>query len=225
MKIALISDIHGNFVYLSAVAEAISRHQPDRIFCLGDLVGYYDSPRQVIDWCIENKVTCVKGNHEKFLLGEIAVDPAKAHFYRSQVQSAELNDAQLQYLRALPEAVDITLAGKRFYFTHSKPGDCVSYAYEVTDLDQSFLRDYNFYCFGHTHIPMVRYHYGTAIVNPGSIGQPRDFSRQPSYAMIDLENDVVSIHKLTVDHESYCKSLLERQFEPKMVDVLQRAVK
>ena len=101
----------------------------------------------------------------------------------------------------------------------------MGYAYDVDELEKDFLLDYNYYCYGHTHIPMVRYHYGTVVVNPGSIGQPRDFSRQPSYAIIDLNSESVSLHKLTVDHERYCRSLLDRDFEPKMVQVLQRTAK
>jgi len=225
MKIALISDIHGNFCYLKAVVDELERHSPDRVYCLGDLVGYYDAPDQVIEWCIKNDVACVKGNHEKLLLGDITADPSKDIFYRSKVQRDSLSDAHISYLKNLPDAIDVTISGKRFYFTHSKPGDCVGYAYEVNEIDQDFLRDYDYYCYGHTHIPMIRYHYGTVVVNPGSVGQPRDFSRQPSYALIDLERDSVSLHKLTVDYESYCKSLLEHHFEPKMVDVLQRASK
>lgn len=222
MKIALISDIHGNWRYLEAASEQLQLHKVDLIYCLGDLVGYYDAPDAVIDWCIRNNVICVKGNHEKYLLNEIAPDPQKELYYRTQLHREALTEAHLDYLKNLPDEIEVTHAGKSFYLTHSLPGDCVAYAYDVNQLDRNFLLSYDYYCFGHTHIPMIRYHYGTAVVNPGSIGQPRDFSRKPSYAVIDLDSDSVSLNKMNVDYESYCQSLIDKNFDPKIVEVLKR---
>ncbi len=223
MKIALISDIHGNWFYLDSVSTRLAAEKVDLIYCLGDLVGYYDAPDAVIDWCIRNDVICIKGNHEKYLLNELTPDPQKEPFYRTRLHHDALTKAHLEFLKSLPDSIEARHEGRSFYLTHSLPGDCVGYAYDVQQLDRDFLLGYDYYCFGHTHIPMIRYHYGTAVVNPGSIGQPRDFSRQPSYAVIDLETDTLSLRKMKVDYQSYCQALLEKKFDPKMVEVLQRA--
>lgn len=223
MKIALISDIHGNWFYLQSVVQQLETDQVDLVYCLGDLVGYYDAPEAVVDWCMRNNIACVKGNHEKYLLNELTFDPQKEQYYRIQIHQAALNETHLSYLRNLPDSIEVTHEGRSFYLTHSKPADCESYAFDVDQLDRASLLSYDYYCFGHTHIPMIRYHYGTAVVNPGSIGQPRDFSRQPSYAVIDLSAETVSLKKLKVDYQSYCETLLEKRFDPKVVAVLQRA--
>lgn len=225
MKVALISDIHSNLFYLDAVDRELKKHKPDVVYCLGDIVGYYDAPGACIDWCISNNVRCIKGNHEKYLLNEIPPDPAKEPLYRSSLQRDSLTAEQLSFLTNLPDERIVSHGDRSFYLTHSLPGDCLNYVYDVNVLDKNFLQDYNYYCYGHTHIPMVRYHYGTAVVNPGSIGQPRDFSQQPSYAIVDLESDSVSLHKLKVDHQAYCRFLIDQAFEPNMVAVLSRTTK
>lgn len=225
MRIALVSDIHGNRFYLDSVGAQLKARKVDVIYCLGDLVGYYDAPGEVIDWCLDNGVICIKGNHEKYLLNEITPDPQKLPLYRTELQRQDLSDKQIRFLESLPDEIEATHAGKSFYLTHSLPGNCIDYLFDVATLDKDFLLKFDYYCFGHTHIPMIRYHFGTAVINPGSVGQPRDYSRQPSYAILDLESNEVSLHKLTVDYKTYCKSLSDKNFDPKMIAVLTRTTR
>ena len=64
MKLAFISDIHGNFDALKAVMLDIKKNKAEKIFCLGDIINYYYEPHKCIDLLIKNNVKCVKGNHE-----------------------------------------------------------------------------------------------------------------------------------------------------------------
>src|SRR5262245_53673954 len=136
MRIALVSDIHGNRFYLDSVGEQLKAQKVDIIYCLGDLVGYYDAPGDVIDWCIENGVNCVKGNHEKYLLNEITPDPQKLPLYRTDLQRQALSEKHLQFLRSLPDEIEATHAGKTFYLTHSLPGNCTTYLFDIQQLDK-----------------------------------------------------------------------------------------
>lgn len=68
MRIAFISDIHGNYDALRAVANDIKKSKIDKIYCLGDIVNYYYEPHKCIDLFIKNKIKCIKGNHEKIFI-------------------------------------------------------------------------------------------------------------------------------------------------------------
>ena len=76
MRIALLSDIHGNLPALEAVMEAILRHKPDRIISLGDQINLGPNPREVLALLRQEQVECLSGNHERYVLAAMAGDPA-----------------------------------------------------------------------------------------------------------------------------------------------------
>ena len=222
MKIALISDLHANNDYLQAVSLSLKSHNPDFLYCLGDLVDYYDAPDRVIDWCIAHQAITLKGNHDKFILGELEPDPANLRFYRLEEQRNVLQSHHYEFLRALPDYIEVSHEGFHFYMTHSLPGDCTSYLRDPAQLDRGFLRNYDFYCFGHTHIPLIQACYGTTLINPGSIGQPRDYTTQPSFAIVDLAQGITSLHRVAVDVEGFCRRMAKEGVDEKMRNILRR---
>jgi predicted phosphodiesterase len=127
------------------------------------------------------------------------------------------------FLAALPDFMDVTLLGKRLYMTHSLPGDCVTYLRDPKQLPTEFLQSYDFYAFGHTHIPLVQWHLGTQLINPGSVGQPRDYTQTPSFAMLNLATDTTTVVKIPVDVAGYAKVLSEKGIDASMIHVLTRS--
>src|SRR5208337_1777900 len=181
MRIAFISDIHSNAFYLKRVIKAIEREKAGQIYCLGDLVGYYDDPNGVIDILAKHDIKSVCGNHEKYVLGRLQYGKDKERFYRVEKHRSILKQKSLEYLFKLPDHIKVSINGKKLYMTHSKPNDCVSYVREPNDIGEEVYSMYDYYCFGHSHLPVVRYDKGCCILNPGSVGQPRDYTRQPSF--------------------------------------------
>lgn len=222
MKIAVISDIHSNFFYFKNALAAFKNEAIQLVFCLGDLIGYYDSPNEVIDLCRANNIQSVKGNHEKYILGEITYDLAKEHLYRIQRQSRIISKENLEYLRKLPDFIEVTLQDKKFYLTHSLPNDCISYCYDICQLDKTFIVQYDYYCFGHTHLPLMNYHFGTCLINPGSVGQPRDYTQKPSFAIVDLASGKNILQQLRIEIAPYLYTLETQGFDQTLIDILRR---
>jgi putative phosphoesterase len=222
MKIALISDIHSNLFYLRRVLEEIEKEKVDDIYCLGDLVGYYDEPDEVIKLIKSRGIKCVKGNHDKYLLGELSYDINREKIYRIKQQRESLSSESLEFLRDLKDEIILEVNSRKIYMTHSLPNDCETYIYDLRSLDLNLLRGgINYYFFGHTHIPMVTYHYGICFLNPGSVGQPRDFTKCSSYAIVDFEKEEIKIKRVKQDVETYIQKI-KGYYNEQLIEILIR---
>ncbi|MDN5062712.1 metallophosphoesterase family protein [Aliarcobacter butzleri] len=222
MKIALISDIHSNLFYFEKVLHEIEKENVDDIYCLGDLVGYYDKPNEVIDLIKKKDIKCIKGNHDKYLLNELPYDLKKDEIYGIKQQRELLSNENFKFLRNLKDEIVLEINNKKIYMTHSFPNNCERYLYNLDNLNLEFLKEYDYYFFGHTHIPIITYHYGTCIVNPGSIGQPRDHTKQSSYAIVDFKLEEVKIKKVNHDIDVFTKELKNEQYAVQLIDILKR---
>jgi len=222
MKIVLISDIHANIYYFSRVLEKVIGEKADRIICLGDLIGYYDEPNKVIELCKFHEIECIKGNHEKYLLNEHKYNISREKLYRIKQHKQALTPENSKFLKDLPEDIVVQYKNILLYCTHAIPKDTTEYSYSPNELSRKYTKNYHYYCSGHTHIPYIQYSYGACIVNPGSIGQPRDYSTKPSYVVIDLKNDTVSLLKVKVDIKPYLEYLKTQGFDDALINILQR---
>lgn len=223
MKIALISDIHSNLCYLETILALIRQEKVDEIYSLGDSVGYYDSPHEVIQTCMANNIKMVRGNHENYMLGLLSYEKENEDFYRIAEQKKSLTPEDINFLENLPDAIEITIKQKRFYFAHSFPGNCIDYIRDIRDLNREFLSRYDYFCFGHTHRPLISVHFGCCVLNPGSIGQPRDYSRKPSYIVIDMDHDNIKLVRADLGYQQYIKNLRERGYGEATLNVLERS--
>ena len=208
MRVLVISDIHANLTALDAVLADAAGQSYEAVWCLGDLVGYGPQPNA----CIErvrslHGLVCLVGNHDKAVLGELDIN-AFNHDARAAIQwtQAELSAANQEYLRSLQPQDEIG----DFTVVHASPRQPI---WEYI-LNRYIARD-NFayfdtpYCLvGHTHVPVVFHEPGLngecgeslpdcgevwpldgqrLIINPGSVGQPRDSNPDASYAFLDTE--------------------------------------
>ncbi len=210
MKILVISDIHGNLAALDAVTE-----RADMIFCLGDMVNYGPYP----NLCMERirglaNTVVVRGNHDNAIGRNIDC--------RCSVKYQELSDAgkaftmvvlnaeEKDYLGNLPVVAVVETEGKKFLLSHGSPGGDL-YKYLRPDVPneqwESELKDVaaDFVFLGHTHLPMVRMVRGVMVVNPGSVGQPRDGIPAASYAI--WEDGRIEIKRVHYDIEATIKGL------------------
>ena len=230
MRIALISDIHGNLIALDAVLADIARHGVDRIVCLGDLAMSGPRPREVVARIRALGWSVVKGNCDDLVVAMRATgQPHDAAIARWAVEidywsATRLSSSDLAYLQALPPTVDVPLGdGATLLCVHGSPSSYTDRILPDTpdeQLDALLLPlppGIHAIAAGHTHIPLARRYRGVTIVNPGSVGLPlaRDQATGAiynpvslaEYALVDWRDDALDVVQrcVVVDTDAVCR--------------------
>ncbi len=188
MRILLVADIHGNWPALRAVAS-----QPyDLCLCLGDLVDYALQPAECVGWVREHAAHGVRGNHDHGVAQNVAVQARSGYKYLAAVTRpltrARLGPDDLRYLARLPLSRMVTLDNTRFLLVHATPRDPLDeYAPPEVDFWSRRLQNVeaDVICVGHSHQPYVLEVGDKLVINPGSVGQPRDGDPRAAYAIIE----------------------------------------
>jgi diadenosine tetraphosphatase ApaH/serine/threonine PP2A family protein phosphatase len=206
VRIAVISDVHANLYALEAVLGEIDREPPDAVWCLGDTVGYGPRPNECCDLIRERADPVLIGNHDLVALGSEEV--ALAEFNPEAAEASLWTAKQLsEESRAFLEALEPTAARDGVQLFHGSPRDPV-WEYVLTELvaAESFaLTEAPLVLVGHTHVATAlrlddaRLEGGVApegfeaeldrgrwLLNPGSVGQPRDGNPQAAFLELDL---------------------------------------
>ncbi len=183
--IAVISDIHGNYPALKAVLEDMP--QVSLILCAGDLVGYYPYPNEVIAKIKRMGARCIRGNHDRAVIYD---DYSRFNPYAEAAARwtrENLSSESMEYLLGLRDSMLLRVNGKLIAIHHGAPFDEDVYIFPE-DVDEGLLEHdgADILIMGHTHVPFVVDYGGKAILNPGSVGQPRDGNPKASYALIDI---------------------------------------
>ena len=217
MRILVISDIHANLTALEAVLADAG--DVDAVWCLGDVVGYGPDPNE----CVArirglNHLICIVGNHDAAALGRIPVESFNLDARRSiEWMQDVLTKESYTFLSTLPETVvegQVTLA-------HGSPRNPVwEYLLDVSSAEQNLnYFDTQICMVGHTHLPIgyvldpeTNNLHGVifqpnervvlksrAIINPGSVGQPRDHDPRASYAIFYPEESAWEVHRIDYD--------------------------
>jgi predicted phosphodiesterase len=238
MRFLVLSDIHSNLEALDAVLRASSAQRYDAVLVLGDLVGYGADPNAVVDRVRSlNPASIVRGNHDKVASGlDDASDfnpmaRSAAHWTREA-----LTPETLDYLRNLPAGpliVDETIE-----ICHGSPLDEDLYVVADVDAARSIAVSRTPVClFGHTHValgarldgesrleieaPQGHPEFAMSIeagskylINPGSVGQPRDGDSRAAYAIVDLERKAVTLYRVAYPIEAAQKKILDAGLPP-----------
>jgi predicted phosphodiesterase len=188
MRVLVVSDIHGNI----AALEAVGAREYDVLVCLGDLVGYGPAPGPAVRWIRANATLVVQGNHDRALADEVPPG-CRAQFERLAqatfpIGQRQLSAEELAYLGALPRGAVRTFDGVRYLFVHATPSDPL-YGYlgpepdkwrrEIAGLDVDVV------VVGHTHLQFELDAGRCRVVNPGSVGQPKDGDPRAAFALLD----------------------------------------
>lgn len=189
--VALISDIHGNLPALRALAPALE--EADAVLCLGDLVGYYPWPNEIVKTARSGEWLCVRGNHERALATRNYSDfGEKAQTSLRWTENA-LSPENLDWLTTLPDERDVEINNVTVHLVHGSPGDPDRYV--MPDTLDIALRGMlengggDVLALGHTHRPMLKEFKTGAVMNPGSAGQPRDGDPRASLAMMNISEE------------------------------------
>jgi putative phosphoesterase len=187
MRILLLADLHGNWPALQALNEPY-----DVCLCLGDLVDYGLEPAPCIDWVRRKAQYAVRGNHDHGVAQDVVVSGRNGFRFLTAatrpLTRQRLSEDDLRYLSRLPLSQMMTLDETRFLMVHATPRDPLD-EYASPDVEFWTRRlehvEADVICVGHTHLPYVLEVGDKLVINPGSLGQPRDGDPRGSYAVIE----------------------------------------
>jgi len=221
VRYLIVSDIHANWEALEAVLDA-SAGRYDQVVCCGDLIGYGPDPNAVVDWTRAHVLRVIRGNHDR---GSVGMDDLE--WFNPVARAAalwtqqELTPVNADYVRALPRG---PMAIGNWQISHGSPLDEDGYIVSATDAAFVFpyvASDLTF--FGHSHLqggftwsrlvarslgrpkvqrdPLaVRLEENTAyLINPGSVGQPRDQDTRAAYVLYDEDACCLYFARVTYD--------------------------
>lgn len=194
MKIAAISDVHANLAALKEAQNIIRKSNVDYVVSAGDVIGYGDEPNECVEIVRKMVKYAVIGNHEDTILKEdiswMAMHAAVAAAHTMD----KLNSSSKDWLMSLKSREDWVEDGIRFTLCHGSPDGVWGYIYAKNATEALLVNDKtDFVIHGHTHLPYAKKFRAGIIVNPGSVGQPRDTDVRGSLAIIDLNNHTVKL--------------------------------
>jgi len=235
LRILLLSDIHSNLEALDACLAAAPAH--DTVVNLGDVVGYGANPNEVVDRSRSQGPHVVRGNHDKAVAGLSDVADFNPIAALAALWAREkLTAANMEWLRRLPQGpLHIEEAGD-VYFVHGAPMDEDAYIVSLRDAIEPLVAStVAITFFGHTHIqggflwepegsdvlrpefssrvkaekwevPLLNT--GRYLINPGSVGQPRDGDWRASFALYDVDASTIEFHRVPYDVQTAQEKIL-----------------
>lgn len=221
MRYAIVSDVHSNLAAFQAVVEHMEGGGPvEEVWCLGDTVGYGPFPNECIQLLRSYRHACIAGNHDWAAVGRLDVsdfNPEAAAAIRWTHR--QLTPQSVTYLEGLP----LTLVRGDFTLSHGSPQNPIwEYLLSETGAAASFSHFETRYCLiGHSHVPLLfhldekggvslrglprdesfRLEDGRWIINPGSVGQPRDGDPRAAYAVYESDRDEFRHFRVPYDVE------------------------
>jgi diadenosine tetraphosphatase ApaH/serine/threonine PP2A family protein phosphatase len=239
-RYGIITDLHANWSALSAVLDALEADGIEQFLCMGDLAGYGPSPHEVVERVRSLPAACIRGNHDRYTLGEdtdqIRPATAQAIDYGKQ----RLDDEDMAFLRSLK---DTLLYRDRILLCHGSLRDRDEYivANDVAIANYTHFRNeyagvYLCFC-GHTHVPLlvgdgrvVRQiepgqtfelkHRMPYIINVGSVGQPRDANPDAAFGVLDMDENTVTFKRVAYDIEDTHRRVVEAGLQRHLGDRL-----
>jgi len=225
MKIAIVSDIHGNLHALEAVMADISHYQVDEIWCLGDIVGYGAFPSECIGLVKEKCSIVLAGNHDLAACGRIPLEEFNLEAREAVEWTAgRLSEKEVEFLQTLEPSQEIMVDGVKIALAHGSPFEPIwEYVLGSFDIERVFyyLEEKGMQlCFlGHSHVQFFssslmlhpellrseeKVVFGKnelAVINPGSVGQPRDYDPRSAFCLVEIEDGKTALQLKRVEYD------------------------
>lgn len=218
MKVAVVSDIHSNRQAFEAVLEAVADSDASELWCLGDLVGYGADPDTCVELARRHTAVCLAGNHDMAVVGELPLDDfSRGASIAAQWTREVMTPANLEFLEGLrPQGQEGTIG-----LYHASPRDPM-WEYVLSALLAELCLDaqpHRICLIGHSHVALsfvrregqpatgepcregteLDLSSGEWLLNPGSVGQPRDGDPRAAWLLLDLDDHSASYRRTRYD--------------------------
>jgi putative phosphoesterase len=209
MLIGLISDIHSNIVALEAVILEMDELGIKIILHAGDIVGYNPYPDETIELFKKKKIISILGNHDRaFMTGDTSGFNPFAAVAMEWTRNAASQEC-LNYIMGLKNTVTIAAESERIVMFHESPTNFHDYIFpDVATPDLLSNINGDVLVLGHTHIPFIMDSEKGIVVNPGSVGQPRDGKPDASFAVLDTVTRKIEHKRTKYDIEKVIRDML-----------------
>jgi len=230
MRLGLIADIHGNHIAFRAVLQTLL-DESDQILFLGDLCGYYPFVNECLSLWDKARIIGIRGNHDQVFIDcmnrgtkpDVRYD---AKYGSALKRSLDVLDPSIAlFFDGLPISHRISMEGVAIEMYHGSPWDSLhGRVYpNFSEWDRFNFIQSDVIVLGHTHYPLVKHHRNTLIVNPGSVGQPRDKSGSACCAVLDIKSASVKHFRIPFDSQRLIDDAQKNNPElPYLVEVLTR---
>jgi predicted phosphodiesterase len=225
--VAALSDIHSNAHALTAVLRDVERAGAEELWFAGDAFGYYPWAAETFALLQPAVGLAVLGNHDSWV-ARLARPPSGIAGSIANENARQLREQRpdaLDWLRSLPQVVRHERNGWRITLIHGTPADALGGRYYPDDAREHpwLPRPGEILMLGQTHHPLLR---GTAadglLLNPGSVGQPRDGDPMPSWALLDLASGHAELRRTTYDNRAAVAELHELGWDDGVAEALDR---
>ena len=231
MKVAILSDIHGNVFALQSVLNAVTKKGIDMLIVTGDFVGYYFWPVEVFKLLKDWNMVAICGNHDRML--ENAVNDENYRFkvrkkYGTGLDIAldQLDKKTIKWLMNLPHSFEYETKDGNVLLCHGSPWDNDEYVYPDSDnesLSRYTTLNVKWVIQGHTHYPMCKNTGDVTVINPGSVGQPRDSQVGAQWAQLDTTSNKVDFFCEQYDIKKVIEESKKRHPEiPYLANILEK---
>lgn len=241
MKIGILADIHSNLEAFEAVLSELEKQEIEKIWHLGDIVGYGPNPNECIELIRKREIISLAGNHDLAIIGKISTldfNPYAAAAVKLNAQ--ELSEENKKFLENLPLT---SKPEKDIILTHGSIRDPVwEYLLEIYQAEENFVLFKEKILFvGHSHLPIIfekrenkiyqfRFPPDKAflkferdsryIINPGSVGQPRDQNPKASFVIFDDENWILQYRRLVYPYQKTQEKMKKKGFPQFLIERL-----
>jgi predicted phosphodiesterase len=219
-RLGLISDLHANLDALTAVLADMPA--VEAIVCCGDIVEYYDQPNEVCALVRERGIRSIRGNHDAYTIGRLTPSALHRAAFRTDWTREVLEPTHLAWLESLGTELRLDTGAGPLWIRHANPWDEEAYlrADQPETLSRLRLEAGQTLVVGHTHRPMHLRIGDGWLLNPGSVGQPRDGDPRASYAVVDLETGAIEHRRAEYDVAAMQQRLRRRGWDPYILEFL-----
>lgn len=239
MRYAVISDIHSNLEALTAFLKKADALEVDKVVCLGDIVGYNANPNECVELVKERKILALLGNHDSRVAG--FEEPTDFNFQAASAvywTRSAIKPENIEFLKTLPRTL---VVNKKFLAVHGWVNDTDRYIFGSRDALANFglmnEAKSSLCFFGHTHVPVAYAKDGETVsmkagesvaiekeksylINPGSIGQPRDRDPRASFLVYDDKKSQVTFFKIDYDITATAEKIIEAGLPERLAERL-----
>jgi putative phosphoesterase len=236
MRIAFISDIHGNATALDVVLSDINQRNVEKVFVLGDLCFRGPEPKRSLQFVRALNTDVIKGNADEWVVrgirnGEVPESAIEMMSKERDWTLSQLDGDSVEYLKSLPTELKLEFGKIKIHAFHATPDSLfeVVTPYESDQvIEEKMMRnEADIFIYAHIHKPYIRYLNGKCIINIGSVGLPFDGLSKSSYALLDIVEDSfqTSIVRVNYDVNKVIKQFSESDYpnSEQMIKVLKNA--